>query len=132
MTKQTFSKAQRILRRVEYQFILEKGERSFTDHFILFLIPNDKKTNRLGLVVSRKAGNSVQRNRLKRVLREYFRLQNSQDAHQKPFHDLVCISKKNIKTITYQHVCREMKIFYENEFNLRYNAVSKDCVRASA
>ncbi|MBI3018876.1 MAG: ribonuclease P protein component [Deltaproteobacteria bacterium] len=131
MTRYTFSKVQRILRRAEYQFVLQGGTRSLTEHFILFYLSNNRETNRLGLVVSKKAGNSVQRNRLKRVLREYFRLQNGQDSYQKPFHDLVCISKKNVRSITYQKVCGEMKKFYEKEFYLGPYAVSKDTLTAS-
>jgi ribonuclease P protein component len=41
-----------------------------TPHFILVL---GKGLGRLGLVVSRKSGNSVQRNRIKRLVRECFR-----------------------------------------------------------
>lgn len=133
MTKKyIFPKAQRILKRAEYQSVLQRGTRSFTNHFILFYLPNSKSTHRLGLIVSRKAGKSVQRNRLKRVLREYFRLQHSQDAHEGPFHDLVCISKKNIKNITLKEVCGEMKKFYENEFYCSDYTIPKDPVAISA
>jgi ribonuclease P protein component len=37
-------------------------------------MPNDLTHGRLGLVVSRKVGRAVRRNRLKRVIREVFRL----------------------------------------------------------
>ena len=130
--KHTFSKAQRILKRAEYQVVLQKGVRFLTKHFILFYLPNNKDTHRLGLIVSRKAGKSVRRNRLKRILREYFRLQQGQDSYQKPFHDLVCISKKNVTGITYQRVCGEMKKFYENESHRSHYAVPKNAVTVSA
>ena len=132
MTKHTFSKAQKVLRSAEYQFVLQGGIRFLTEHFILFYHSNDKETNRLGLIVSRKAGKSVQRNRIKRVLREYFRIQNKQDSQQGPFHDLVCISKKNIKSITYKKVCEEMKVFYEKELHRSHYAVPKDPIAVSA
>ncbi len=131
MIKQTFSKAQRILKRAEYQTILQKGTRSLTEHFILFYLQNDKEINRLGLVVSRKAGKAVQRNRIKRTVREYFRLQNTIDSHPRPFHDLVFISKKNIQSLTYQAVCLEMKKFYEKEFYRDHYTVPKDAIAAS-
>jgi ribonuclease P protein component len=51
-------------------------------------------TIRLGLTVSKKMGNAVARNRIKRVVREYFRL------HQYDFEmplDIVVVPKRNLE-----------------------------------
>lgn len=40
---------------------------------MLYGIATDSDTSRLGLTVSRKMGNAVQRNRIKRVVRDLFR-----------------------------------------------------------
>ena len=44
-----------------------------TAHFLLFRVRNDQPVRRFGVVVSRKIKGSVRRNRIKRLLREFFR-----------------------------------------------------------
>jgi ribonuclease P protein component len=42
-------------------------------HFIVYLSRNQVGRPRLGITASRKVGNAVVRNRIKRLVREYFR-----------------------------------------------------------
>lgn len=53
------------------------GQRATSAHFVLLVaardVPNEAACSRLGIVVTRKIGNAVQRNRIKRVCRECFR-----------------------------------------------------------
>ena len=51
------------------------GCRLHTPHFILLLAANSVDRSKLGLTVSRKIGNAVMRNRVKRQVREFFRHQ---------------------------------------------------------
>lgn len=44
-----------------------------TPHFVLLVFANSEDNSRLGVTVSRKVGNAVQRNRIKRLMREFFR-----------------------------------------------------------
>ena len=74
----------------------EQGRKHFTRSFILFIKHKEKDQGgyRLGLTVSKKMGNAVARNRIKRVLREYFRL------HQFNFTlplDIVVVPKRNLE-----------------------------------
>ena len=51
------------------------GQRASSAHFVLLVAAREALPNcaRLGIVVTRKVGNAVQRNRIKRVCRECFR-----------------------------------------------------------
>ena len=45
-----------------------------TEHFLLFIFDRgDTERARLGITVTRKVGNAVRRNRIKRLVREWFR-----------------------------------------------------------
>ncbi|MFQ5904399.1 MAG: ribonuclease P protein component, partial [Candidatus Binatia bacterium] len=49
------------------------GRKIHTSHFVVISKTNDKGENRLGVTVSSRVGRAVVRNRIKRLLREFFR-----------------------------------------------------------
>ena len=55
--------------------LYKRGKYSGGRYFTVFTRKNgDSEHNRLGIVVSKKTGNSVQRNRIRRLVRECYRL----------------------------------------------------------
>lgn len=70
----SFTKADRLLKRSEFLRLSETGKRLYNRHFIIVYTPGRGERTRLGITVTKKVGRAVIRNRLKRLCREYFRL----------------------------------------------------------
>ncbi len=70
-----FCAADRLHRRAEFLCVQREGARFQTDHFVVYAarLP-DSAAIRLGITVSRRLGNAVIRNQIKRRIRECFRL----------------------------------------------------------
>jgi ribonuclease P protein component len=66
-------KAHRIRLRYDYLKVSKKGRKVHTPHFIVLILADRDQLTRLGITASRKIGNAVERNRIKRLLREFFR-----------------------------------------------------------
>lgn len=72
-----FPAERRVRRRADFQRIQARGRRVNTAHFVILVAAQrlePGRPSRLGLVVTRKLGGAVVRNRIKRVCRECFRL----------------------------------------------------------
>jgi ribonuclease P protein component len=70
-------KERRLRARREFLHVQQVGVRVSTPHFILLVAagPHPTAPARLGVTVTRKVGDSVRRNRVRRLVREAFRLQ---------------------------------------------------------
>ncbi len=70
----TLPKNHRLRTTGEFQRVYRSGQRLRGKGFALIFLDNAFAYTRLGISVHRKAGNAVRRNRIKRLLREVFRL----------------------------------------------------------
>ena len=70
----SFPKYLRLLRRIEFRRVYEDGRRRRAPLCTVFYLANGLSYSRLGITVPRALGKSVLRNRVKRRLREVFRV----------------------------------------------------------
>ncbi len=93
------SKRRRLSRSGEFDRVYRDGSSHATRYLVLYTFPRrDEGTDdvRLGVSVSRKVGGSVERNRVKRALREAF----WQLADRlPPRHDFVLVARAEIKEL---------------------------------
>lgn len=106
MESQSFRKEERIRKRQDYLRIYQQGKRVYSRNFTIITCPNQAEIRRLGTTVSKKVGNAVQRNRVKRLLREFFRLNKQKLPASK---DIVIIAKRGIPPLTYKDVYAELE-----------------------
>ncbi len=69
----SFPKTDRILKRSQFVKLSLLGKMVQTRYFMATFIDGEALNNRIGITVSKKVGNAVERNRIKRVVREYYR-----------------------------------------------------------
>jgi ribonuclease P protein component len=70
----TFPKDSRLLRRSDFRRVYDEGQRRSAALCAVFFRPNGLSRTRLGITTPARLGNAVLRNRVKRRLREVFRL----------------------------------------------------------
>jgi ribonuclease P protein component len=68
-----FPKTDRILKRDVFRRAYEKGRKIQFRYFTAFVLGTQAGTARIGITATRKIGNSVERNRARRLVREAFR-----------------------------------------------------------
>jgi ribonuclease P protein component len=104
----SFPKGERLLNRKDFVNLNRSGMRYRTEHFTALYKENGLKQTRLGITVSKRVGNAVKRNRIKRLVREFFR-QNKESFLNG--YDVNFIADKNAWHLVFKDIEKEMGNF---------------------
>lgn len=100
-----FPRSSHLRRSSDFQRNRRRGKKHHSAHFVVSISPGPGPSWRLGLVVSRKVGSAVHRNRVKRIVREVFRL----DGEKIPPHsDIVVIARPGAARLSYEQARRQI------------------------
>lgn len=103
----SFPPAARIRSPVEYDRVFKAGKPFHSANFKVIVAEGGAGWSRLGLVVSRRVGDAVRRNRVKRRIREWFRLCRSNFAAPV---DIVVVAKSGSAILEYGQIARELDL----------------------
>ena len=93
--------SQSLKKNADFQLVYKSGKSFANKYLVMYVKENGLDRNRLGISVSKKVGNSVVRHRLKRLIKESYRL------HEDMFNsslDMVIIARSTAKDKSYEDI----------------------------
>lgn len=119
-TRYLFPAQRRLRLKSDFEKVHGQGRRVADSFFSMTVRPNDEGAPRLGLAVAtRTAGNSVARNRVRRIVKESFRLHQ----HELPGVDIVVAARARVKDAAAADLRGSLAALWRN--------VTKLCARSS-
>lgn len=101
----------RLLRHADFERVYKQGRRHFSTHMTVFYLRRlDGEEMRVGFTVGRALGGAVDRNRMKRRLRESVRLCRPSAS---PAVDVVINPKKSVRTAEFSVLLSEVRRAFE-------------------
>ncbi len=114
MENQSFGKAEHIRSKKDYVRIYKRGNRGYSEHFTWIIDRSPAGIRRLGITAGKKVGKAVRRNRIKRVLREIFRLNKSRLPEGQ---DIVIMVRPRMPFMSYGDVLLELEGLFIRQSN---------------
>lgn len=97
MMPRSQGRGRRLSRSAEFERVYRQGRSVANRHLVLYSFPNESIDRpRLGLSVSRKVGGAVERNHVKRLLREAF---DGLEAELEGGHDVVVVARPEAREL---------------------------------
>ena len=106
MCKFSFTGADKLLKRPDFLRLSKTGRKYYNRNFLAIFSPGRTDKTRIGITVTKKIGTAVTRNRIKRYVREYYRI----NKHRIENHwDINVIAKKDAARLTFMQACSSLQ-----------------------
>ncbi|MCJ7843501.1 ribonuclease P protein component [Lederbergia sp. NSJ-179] len=100
-------KGYRIKKNEEFQTVFKKGKSVANRQFVVYILEKEEQDHfRIGLSVSKKIGNAVKRNQIKRYIRQVFHDLNTDIETGK---DYVIIARKPVSEMDFHQVKKSLQ-----------------------
>ena len=106
----------------DFRECYRSGKSCANRYLAVYVRPNGTENNRIGISVSRKVGNSVVRHRIKRLVRECYRL------HEKEFDggsDIVVVGRRSADGASYKEIERALLSLLKRSGLMRNRCMDK-------
>ena len=90
----------------DFSTIFNKGKSNVSKNVVIFYKKNNLEYNRTAFIASKKVGNSVKRNRARRLMKEVYREYKDNIVAG---YDIIFIARNNILTAKYKDLVRTTK-----------------------
>jgi ribonuclease P protein component len=120
MNTLSLPKAYLLTKKSEYNNVYQHGKRVYGENFSLILVPNNVRRNRLGISIHGQLKGAAKRNRIKRIIREFFRLnkrflqEQSSTSCEFPYMDIVITVRKGFSLEKPADVARAVNCLLES------------------
>lgn len=107
MKNNGFGYHEKIREKKDFDNLFATGKKSVSNLFVIYACQNNLEFNRLAISIKRHISKAVDRNRMRRIIREIFRL-NKKNIFEKQKNDILIISRKNFSEYNYSQIKEEL------------------------
>ncbi len=101
----------------EFKKIISTGKKITSRYLTFFLLPNTSLTSRFGFAVPKRLGKAVQRNRMRRILKECVRNQKLLYSHSV---DGVWMVKENFLNSNKDYIYQQFDVFFDRVIQRKF------------
>jgi ribonuclease P protein component len=101
-------KTKMIKKKYEFSILFSKGKIFYGNNITMYILKNKNEYNRMGIAIGKKCGKAVDRNRIKRLIRENYKL--CEDNVKCGYNILISVNKKcEIKNVDFYKIKNDMQ-----------------------